>query len=176
MAADHDDAGASEMRNRAGQPPRVYLDVMLGTLTRILRMAGWDAAYALDRDVEADDTILDEATSEDRLLLTRDRQLAGRAPASLLLTTRDVDDQLRELRTAGFTIELDEPHRCSKCNGRLRRVDADETTPAYAPSPGETRVWRCVECGQCFWKGSHWDAVAARLTADETPDESGRRQ
>ncbi|WP_394296245.1 Mut7-C RNAse domain-containing protein [Halorubrum sp. AJ67] len=23
--------------------------------------------------------------------------------------------------------------------------------------------WRCADCGQWFWKGGHWDAVAARI-------------
>jgi hypothetical protein len=35
--------------------------------------------------------------------------------------------------------------------------------PEYAPDPEDTDVWRCIDCGQFFWKGSHWDDVADTL-------------
>lgn len=143
--------------------PRVYLDVMLGKLATILRMAGWDAAYALDQDVEADDAILDAVDGTDRILVTRDRQLADRAPESVLLVEKDVEQQVCELRDAGFTVEFGEPTQCSNCNGGLESVPAGVTTPDHAPAPSETDVWQCEDCGQYFWKGSHWDDVVSRL-------------
>jgi uncharacterized protein with PIN domain len=142
----------------------LLLDVMLGKLTTYLRMCGYDAAYALDRGVEADDRILAITREEGRALVTRDRGLAARADESILLTTRDVADQLRELRDAGFRLTLDDsPTRCGRCNGRVDPVAPDESTPDYAPDPSAVDVWRCRDCGQCFWQGSHWDDVAARL-------------
>lgn len=54
------------------------LDAMCGTLATYLRMCGYDVAYALDRDAEADDRLLDLAAAEDRTLVTRDRELAER--------------------------------------------------------------------------------------------------
>jgi uncharacterized protein with PIN domain len=129
-------------------------------------MCGYDAAYALDRDAEADDRALELAREEGRTLLTRDRSLARRADASVLLTAREIDEQLRELRAAGFRLELDDsPTRCGRCNGRVEPVGSDEPTPDYAPAPTECDVWRCRACGQHFWKGSHWDDVAARLAS-----------
>jgi len=152
---------------------RLLLDVMLGKLATYLRMCGYDAAYALDRDAETDDAALALAEREGRLLLTRDAQLAARADRSLLLRSRDITDQLRELRAAGFELSLTEPARCATCNGELVRVPepagahADDREPGatsdYAPSPAEEPVWRCRDCGQYFWRGSHWDDVAARL-------------
>ncbi|WP_435126759.1 Mut7-C RNAse domain-containing protein [Halobaculum sp. D14] len=140
----------------------LLLDVMLGKLATYLRMCGYDAAYALDRGVEADDRIRALAADEDRRLLTRDRDLADRTPGAVLLTARDVDDQLRELRDAGFALSLpDEPTRCSACNGDLRRLRDDEPRPDHAPDDGP--VWRCVDCGQCFWRGSHWADVERTL-------------
>ena len=145
------------------EPPRVYLDVMLGKLATILRMAGWDTAYALDRGVEADDAIRQQAATEERVLVTRDRQLADRAPESVLLTSKAVAEQVDELRRAGYRLTFDEPTRCANCNGVLEEVAADEGTPEHAPSPEDTTVWRCRGCGQHFWKGSHWDDVRSRL-------------
>ncbi|MFB6154978.1 MAG: Mut7-C RNAse domain-containing protein [Haloferacaceae archaeon] len=151
---------------------RLLLDTMLGKLSTYLRMCGYDAAYSLDRGVEADDAVLSLAVDEDRRLLTRDVSLAARAPRSLLLSTRDVEDQLRELRDAGFDLSLPgEPSRCSACNGSLERVPAGEPRPDHAPVEGS--LWRCRDCAQYFWKGSHWEDVRRRLerVRDRTADD-----
>ena len=168
---------------------RLLLDVMCGGLTSILRMVGYDAVYALDRDAEDDETLLRIARNEDRTVITRDVHLANRCDSSVLLTALDTDDQLDELADAGFELVLTEPTRCASCNGRLLAVEgaggsrtdssdrdgADrsdteisevltvEETPESVPDPGETRLWRCRACGQYFWKGSHWDHVESRL-------------
>ncbi|AUV81011.1 hypothetical protein C2R22_04500 [Salinigranum rubrum] len=143
---------------------RLLLDVMLGKLARYLRMCGYDAAYALDHGVEADDDVLALARDEDRQLVTRDRQLAERAPGGVHVGSREIEDQLRELRREGFELTLsDRPTRCGRCNGRVEPVDAGEAVPDYAPDPADTPCHRCRDCGQVFWKGSHWDDVRERL-------------
>ena len=77
---------------------------------------------------------------------------------------REVTDQLRELADAGVALSLpDRPSRCGACNGPVEDVAPDASTPAHAPDPAEQGVWRCVDCGQHFWKGSHWDRVARAL-------------
>lgn len=142
---------------------RILLDTMMGGLRPYLRMCNHDAAYVLDRGVEADDEVLTIASEEDRLLITRDVHLANRADRSLTLRSLAVVDQLRELREAGIDLTLaDEPRYCGRCNGPLDRVDGGQT-PEYAPDPDEERVWRCRDCGQYFWIGSHWDDVAETL-------------
>lgn len=146
--------------------PRVLVDAMCGKLATYLRMCGYDAAYTLDRGIEADDRILSLAAAEDRILLTE----------------RDMLDQLREVDAAGYPVELaDEPTRCGACNGRVERISkADEDgsdaadRPEYVPddvgrssandSDTDSRpAWRCVDCGRWYWKGGHWESVAARL-------------
>jgi len=148
---------------RPGETP-LLLDVMLGKLATYLRMCGYDAAYAGNRDAETDDAAVALAETEGRVLVTRDRELAARADPAVLLSSRDVVEQLRELVDAGFELALtDTPEFCSACNGRLERVDRTEPTPDYAPATYEATVWRCRECGQHFWKGSHWDDVRETL-------------
>jgi hypothetical protein len=148
----------------AGSGGPFLLDVMLGTLASYLRMCGYDAVYALDRGIEADDRLLELARAEGRTLLTRDVDLAGRADRSLLLTEREPIDQLRELAAAGVRLGLDErPSRCGRCNATVEPVPDGAETPEYAPDPAETPQWRCTACGQVFWKGSHWDRVRETL-------------
>lgn len=145
---------------------RLLLDAMCGGLRSYLRMCGHDTAYALERGVEDAEAVLALADEKGRTLVTRNRQSAERAAASIPLRERDVVEQLGELHAAGVDLTLDEtPAYCGVCNGPLDRVAPEEPTADYAPDPRETAVWRCRDCGQLFWKGSHWDRVAATLEA-----------
>ena len=142
----------------------LLLDQMLGQLGTYLRMCGYDAAYALNRGVESDDEILALAETEGRTIITRDADLARRVPDAILLDSHETVDQLSELRETGFALELDdEPSRCGACNAPLTRVAPEEQTPDYAPEPDYEAVWRCRECGQHFWRGSHWEDVGETL-------------
>jgi uncharacterized protein with PIN domain len=141
------------------------LDAMLGTLATYLRMCGYDAAYALDDDraTEADDELLRSARAEGRTLLTRDVALAAWAgDRGYLLEAREVEDQLRTLREAGLALELPaRPTRCGSCNGPLEPFPAGAARPDHAPA--DRRLWHCRDCGQPFWKGSHWERVRETL-------------
>ena len=140
----------------------LLVDAMLGKLATYLRICGYDAAYALDRGVEEDDRLRTLAAAEGRRLVTRDRALAESTPGAVTVTERGIEGQLRELRDAGFDLTpATRPTRCGACNGPLDPLAAGEPRPDYAPD-GES-VWRCVDCGQCFWTGSHWRDVATTL-------------
>ena len=60
----------------------LLLDVMLGKLASYLRMCGYDAVYALDEGLEADDAVQRRAAADARRLLTRDEALAGGVAAA----------------------------------------------------------------------------------------------
>lgn len=143
---------------------RLLVDVMLGKLLVYLRICGYDAATVADRDVGNDEAIREVAHGEGRTLLSRDVSLVAGSPDAVLLNEHDIRDQLAALRTAGFELTIaDPPTRCGRCNGVLEPVPAGTTRPAYAPSPAEFDCWRCTDCGQFFWKGSHWDRVNETL-------------
>jgi len=157
---------AAVSERRTPEDTALLVDDMLGKLSTYLRMCGYDATYTTDRGVDTDEDVFALAHTEDRLVVTRDTDLARRADRAVLLSAREVDGQLRELRDAGLELSLaEEPVRCSACNGLLEGVDRTEPTPDYAPDPHEKTVWRCRECGQHFWRGSHWDDVAATLSS-----------
>ncbi|GGJ04690.1 hypothetical protein GCM10008995_13160 [Halobellus salinus] len=150
---------------------RLLLDAMLGKLATYLRMCGYDAAYVLDGidDPTAgptDDEVIARGRRSDRTVLTRDRELAACADDAILLRSREVVDQLSELRAAGYDLSLDAtPTRCGACNGPVDAVDPGESGPPYAPDPADTDCFRCQECERVFWKGGHWDDVRATLTS-----------
>nr|WP_305794310.1 Mut7-C RNAse domain-containing protein [Halomarina rubra] len=161
------------------------LDAMCGGLRSYLRMCGHDTVFVLDRGGEAEHGgasgrtggdatreaegsafALGLAVGEDRTLVTRNVQLAERVDDAILLRERDPVEQLRELHGAGVDLTLDErPAFCGVCNGPLDRVGPDEPTADYAPDAHDEAVWRCRDCGQQFWMGSHWERVAETLRA-----------
>lgn len=143
---------------------RFLCDAMLGKLPVYLRMCGYDTAYTGERDGATDAGIREVLRRENRTLLSRDRELVARTPGAIRLERREITDQIAELRGAGIPLDLtDPPVRCGRCNGRLVREPANGSRPDYAPDDREVACYRCRSCGQYFWKGSHWDDVAARL-------------
>ncbi len=148
---------------------KLLLDSMCGGIASYLRMCGHDTAYTLDRGIEADDAIIDLVRTEQRLLISRDRQLVNRVERSIYLETTDPIDQLTTLAAAGIELKLAaEPDYCGACNGPLQRVPETAETPAETPAPETTTVYRCQDCRQYFWRGSHWDRVAETLATVRT--------
>ncbi|WP_031555135.1 Mut7-C RNAse domain-containing protein [Parvularcula oceani] len=142
---------------------RLFCDEMLVGLARWLRAAGDDTALAEPGTQDAD--ILALAEAEDRLLVTRDRRLAGRAGRAVLLTEDRVEDQARDLgertgldwRAAPFT-------RCVVDNAPLRpatREERDAVPPQARGLPGPFRA--CPDCGRLYWPGSHVRRMSERL-------------
>lgn len=152
----------------SGRQPRLLLDEMLGKLARELRVLGYDAAYAHGSD---DDAILERADREDRLLVTRDRQLADRAGSSaLLLETRQVDEQLE---TTIERLELSPSpeaflSRCLECNVELEAAEQPDRLPRDVP---EQPHWRCPSCDRVYWQGTHARDMLERL-AEHLPDDA----
>lgn len=150
---------------------RLLVDAMCGRLVPYLRMVGHDTASAGDRELEADDAVVSVAAEEDRTVITRDVALANAAPESILLESLDVAGQLDGIATAGIDLTLpDAPTRCGACNGPLEPVAKSASTPEYAPDPAEEPTWRCRDCGQYFWRGSHWKRVREALSSIESDD------
>ncbi len=146
-----------------GQPVRFVVDVMLGSLARWLRRMGYDADYANQRD---DPELVRIARAENRVLLTRDRELAGhRGARTLLVESQTLDEQLAQV-TAAFPLAPGSASgRCSECNSPLVDVAPGEVAhqvPAYVLRH-HTRFQRCPGCHRIYWQGSHWKNMQARL-------------
>jgi uncharacterized protein with PIN domain len=142
---------------------RFVVDGMLGSLARWLRILGYDTDYVNQRD---DAELVRVARAEDRVLLTRDRELAGRRRVkSLLIESQSLDDQLAQL-TAAFPLPPgSHPSRCSVCNTVLVEAMPNEIAhrvPRYVLKR-HTHFHRCPGCDRIYWRGSHWRNMQARL-------------
>lgn len=142
--------------------PRFLADEMLGSLARWLRIMGYDTMYA--RDI-SDEEVLGRARREGRKVLTRDHQLAERSGKDgLLIESDNLEEQLAQVATT-YHLGLDEGMtRCTLCNGALREMREDEgdRLPPTVRSQRE-RPYVCLDCGQIYWKGSHWTRINERL-------------
>lgn len=160
-----DVARAHAVRRPQEAPARFLLDVHLGTLARRLRILGVDAAY---RNDSGDDTLIERAGREGRVLLTQDRGLLRRRRLWFGAYVRGsrADEQLRDVLDR-FAPPLAPWTRCTACNGMLAPVAKEAI--ANELRPGTRRTYdafaRCGDCGRLYWKGAHHRRLAAIVSA-----------
>ncbi len=139
-------------------------DAMLNKLAEWLRILGYDTISAADLSVMDDDYLLDIAEQEGRTILTKDKELYNRARKenikAVLVEGKTVEEQLSFLKKEGVIEVGDVPSldRCPKCNGALVKVKKSEVK-GLVPMGVYMSIdefWMCTNCGQIYWKGSHW--------------------
>ncbi|MEN6341560.1 MAG: Mut7-C RNAse domain-containing protein [Methanospirillum sp.] len=142
------------------------MDRMLGPLVRYLRFMGYDTLAATDLGPggpQEDSELLRIATTEGRVLLTRDRELAGRG--GMLVRGDNVLEQVAALARSGIVDPVLRLDRCSRCNTLVRRARPDEIAAAdYLPADHTALdIVCCDSCGRLYWAGSHADRLEERL-------------
>ena len=155
------------LRERPIGRMRFVADAHLGGLARLLRMAGFDTLY--DNHYH-DDDVEDIAQEEDRVVLTRDRELLKRRSIlhGCYIHALNPPDQLRELFE-----RLDLAHGarpfslCLHCNVPLRAVDKASVFERLPASVRDTHdeFTTCEQCLRIYWKGSHYRRMNALLSA-----------
>jgi uncharacterized protein with PIN domain len=149
--------------------PAFWCDAMFGGLARWLRAAGYDAAWVEGID---DAELVRRALADGRILLTADTRLvehgairSGRVRALLVPHARDKIEQLRfVLRALGLARR---EARCMACGGGLRRIPPESARPEVPPRSFAAcdEFYRCKRCAKVFWRGTHWERIAARLAS-----------
>ncbi len=148
------------------------VDGMLGTLAKWLRILGYDTLFDPSLD---DHQLVRLARAENRVLLTRDRELARRRGVrTLFITGEHLDEQIRQVvADLGLTSapsRAEGPSRCPVCNIPLTPIDrqaAAARVPAYvAQTQDEFRL--CPGCQRVYWRGSHWQQMDRFLGQLET--------
>ena len=146
-------------------PPAFLLDVHLGTVARWLRLVGVDAAYGNDLD---DDTLIDMAGEQRRILLTQDRGILRRRRLwfGAFVRGRRPEEQFDDLLDR-FAPPLRPWTRCTACNGLLEPVDKARIEHRLEPGTRRTQdaFARCRSCGRVYCKGAHHERLKAIVDA-----------
>jgi hypothetical protein len=151
------------VRARPLRVTRFVADAHLGGLAHLLRMTGFDTLYDNhfdDGDIEA------IAAREERIVLTRDRELLKRRGITHGCYVRALKsaDQLREIFARLDLAGSARPFtRCLCCNVPLRDVDKALVLEKLPPSVRNRhdRFSTCDRCQRVFWEGSHWQRMRA---------------
>lgn len=155
------------VRERPLRALRFVADAHLGGLARMLRMAGFDTLY----DNGFDDSEIEAiALDEDRVVLTRDRELLKRRTITHGCYVRRLKpaEQLKEIFDRLDLASGARPFSlCLHCNAPLRDIDKalmlDQLPPSVRAQQDEFRT--CDVCHRVFWKGSHWQRMRTLLAA-----------
>lgn len=149
-------------------PLRFITDGMLGKLSRWLRILGHDVQYYKNAP---DKNLIEWTASSDRILLTKDQKLVQQAIKNgvkvFFVEGTDIITMLANLILHfDLNLEIDlNISRCPKCNGRLTFVPKDSIQDEI---PDLTSIyydefWKCKECGQIYWLGTHWKKITKTL-------------
>ncbi len=136
---------------------RFIADSMLGKLAKWLRIAGLDVSYINDID---DHVLIDQALSEDRIILTRDRNIKKRkiVKECLLIQSDHLEEQIGQFVE---TYKIDGTKksfcRCIRCNTLLTDVDKSELSGRVPDYVFETmdKFRECRSCHRIYWAGTH---------------------
>ncbi len=136
---------------------RFIADAMLGKLAKWLRLAGLDVIYFNDID---DNILIDKALSEDRVILTRDRNIEKRKVVKQCLMIRSdyLEEQIKQFleyyKLNSFDMAFS---RCIRCNTLLAEVQKNtlsDKVPAYVFKTNE-KFKQCTSCNRIYWAGTH---------------------
>jgi uncharacterized protein with PIN domain len=144
---------------------RFLCDEMLGTLSKWLRILGYDTVYAKNME---DEEIITLALNENRILLTRDKSLSFKAAEAYYLDKKDLEAQLDSV-IRHFNLNIDSNQilsRCTLCNILVISVEPAMVKNNIPDSVREThkKFWICPQCNRVYWKGSHWENITQKIT------------
>jgi uncharacterized protein with PIN domain len=143
--------------------PKFVVDVMLGSLSRWLRLFGFDTFYRNDL---TDKDLIKISLQDRRILLTKDNALAKSKILKnvLLISSEKLELQLKEVLTYLRKNKIEIlilPPRCPLCNGEMTPVQREEViteVPDYI-SMTTNQFLKCKACGKIYWHGSHKEKI-----------------
>lgn len=150
---------------------RFAVDINVGKLASLLRMAGLDAFHEPGME---DVGLAEVAREQGRVLLTRDRSLLRRnlVEHGHLVRAGQPYEQLAEVvQLYGLHGRLAPFSRCMACNGRLQPVD--KTTVLHRLQPLTRQYYDsfriCRSCDRVYWPGTHRERMEQVLRAITSP-------
>lgn len=143
--------------------PRFVVDTHLGRLARHLRLVGFDTTWTNNA---TDDQLARASVTERRIILTKDRGLLKRRIIThgyFVRATSPQEQVVEVLRRFDLFGALAPFSRCLECNAKLE-VAKKEHIEALVPQRISRRheiFRRCPGCGRVYWRGSHYERLAA---------------
>ncbi|KYK33215.1 MAG: hypothetical protein AYK22_01520 [Thermoplasmatales archaeon SG8-52-3] len=142
-------------------------DQMLGTLAKWMRIYGLDTFFA---EGEIDDSkLIDICNKENRVMVTRDKNLISRAKRENIETieikTTDIDEQIMKV-IKGIKIESKLIlSRCILCNSLVEEVKKEKIKGKIPKKSYENNkeFWYCKKCDKIYWKGSHFENMIDKI-------------
>lgn len=139
-------------------------DNMLGKLAKWLRFLGYDVLYPRTID---DNELIELSKSQERYILTRDRELSKRKGLKVLFIPSDqVDIQLKQV-IEEFNLKYDSLafNRCPECNHLLDKIDKSLVVDKVPVGVFERqdKFWVCGNCNRYYWQGSHYEKIKQKL-------------
>jgi len=141
--------------------PSFIVDAMLGNLAKKLRLMGFDSIYFAKIE---DSQILHKAKNENRVILTRDRELIRQAEKQAISAVQinsdnEIDQffQINEKIKLGNCIITGNTSRCVMCNGELHKIEKESINDKIPKGVLEIRkdFWFCQNCNKIYWEGTH---------------------
>lgn len=141
--------------------PIFVIDAMLGNLAKKLRLLGYDSLYSSDIE---DDELISIAKKQNRIMITKDVQLAKKASKqrieTIQITKSDEIDQFGQIKDKvnleKFTIKAS-ISRCPVCNGTLIKTEK-KLVQGHVPEgvlENTEDFWKCSDCKKIYWEGTH---------------------
>jgi len=160
-----DVSGVTRLRPLPACHTAFILDVHLGKLARLLRMAGFDCSYDNSLD---DATIISIARQEHRIILTRDIGLLKHSAVSHGYWVRSLApvEQAREvLQRYNLWHQVEPFRRCLVCNDLVEPVPREAAAarlPSYVMAT-QNAIFGCPSCHRLYWKGTHYGRMRETL-------------
>ena len=140
---------------------RFVVDAMFGTLAKWLRVLGFDTIFARDLD---DNEIMALADREDRIIITRDKELAGRSNNCIFLNSDVLDEQISQVLERHPADESRTLTRCLECNTLLVPVEKAEVRDVPdGVLEKEDEFRKCPDCGKFYWPATHWENMMEKV-------------
>ncbi len=155
----------NRLRAKPLRNPAFILDVHLGKLARLMRMAGFDTLYQNDFE---DPEIIDISVKEHRIILTRDIGILKHNLVThgyWIHNTNPEKQFVEVIRRFDLKREVKTFTRCLKCNGLLREVSKEEVIDQLPECVKKNfnEFWQCSSCKNVYWKGSHYDRMKEKV-------------
>ncbi len=145
------------------------VDINVGRLARLLRMAGLNTWY--DTKL-TEKELAGQSAAHGRILLSRNRDLLQRKCITWgrLVRAEMPEQQLTEIISLyGLHRHIAPFSRCLECNALLQSVDKSAIVDRLEPLTRKYyhRFKRCPDCNRIYWQGSHhhrMQKIITRLT------------